>query len=340
VIPVPLFVLDRRSKCWRVTADINDAVLFVVLRGGVQMTSRAAALAVALCLGPTWLCAQTVEIKVTTTSTNIYKTPSTGSQVIGSAPRGAVLEVTRELGSWVKVSYPDAPDGSGYVHVSMGSLARRNLPAASSRPTAVAAAQSTPAQPLPPAPPAANQAWRTSVGEEVQLLHDEAGSRGSTYITPPTHIVGLGGRMGSSVMGYGATARAWSRARVGVQLELSHSVLTNAATSSRLTSMQFAPSLLYSLPDRVTDFVWVRPYLGTGANLGHHTLSSTVPLASATQSDKSVALQTFGGTEMTFASVPRFALSVDVGYRWSQTPFAGFDLGGMGVSVSGHWYVK
>jgi hypothetical protein len=51
-------------------------------------------------------------------------------------------------------------------------------------------------------------------------------------------------------------------------------------------------------------------------------------------------LQAFGGGELTFAGVPRFALSVDLGYHWVRTPFAGVDLGGPGVSVSGHWYLK
>src|SRR5262245_1567329 len=80
-----------------------------------EMNTRTGALAVALCLGPAWVGAQTVEIRVTTPSANVYKTPSTGSLVIGSAPLGTVLEVTRELGSWVKVPWPDAQEGFGYV---------------------------------------------------------------------------------------------------------------------------------------------------------------------------------------------------------------------------------
>jgi hypothetical protein len=53
-----------------------------------------------------------------------------------------------------------------------------------------------------------------------------------------------------------------------------------------------------------------------------------------------VGFQTFGGGEFTFSSVPRFAVSADVGYRWAREPFAGFELGGLGFSLSGHWYVK
>jgi hypothetical protein len=34
--------------------------------------------------------------------------------------RGRTLLVTRQLGSWVKVSWPEAEDGAGYLHVSWG----------------------------------------------------------------------------------------------------------------------------------------------------------------------------------------------------------------------------
>ena len=44
--------------------------------------------------------------------------------VVGQAPRGTILKVSRELGSWVKVSWPGTPDDSGYVHVSVGSIGR------------------------------------------------------------------------------------------------------------------------------------------------------------------------------------------------------------------------
>jgi len=38
--------------------------------------------------------------------------------------------------------------------------------------------------------------------------------------------------------------------------------------------------------------------------------------------------------------MPRFAVSVDVAYRWGTTEFAGIDLGRIGLSVAGRWYVK
>jgi hypothetical protein len=57
-------------------------------------------------------------------------------------------------------------------------------------------------------------------------------------------------------------------------------------------------------------------------------------------SDDRLGFQAFGGGEMTIAGLQKFALSADVNYRWSRAPIAGIDLGGVGVSVSGHWYIR
>jgi hypothetical protein len=58
-------------------------------------------------------------------------------------------------------------------------------------------------------------------------------------------------------------------------------------------------------------------------------------------SDSSVGYQAFGGAEITFPSMPRFAVSADLGYRWTgDAPFNGFELGGVGFTLAGHWYVR
>jgi hypothetical protein len=145
--------------------------------------------------------------------------------------------------------------------------------------------------------------------------------------------------MGGSTFGFGASARGWSDGPVGAQLEVSRAALTSAGAPDRVTSVQFAPSLLYSLPDRVSGSVWLRPYVGGGLDWYRVRLSSGIPGATSV-SENRWGLQTFGGGELTFANVPQFALSADVGYHWARTPFAGMDLGGLGLSVSGHWYVK
>ena len=54
-------------------------------------------------------------------------------------------------------------------------------------------------------------------------------------------------------------------------------------------------------------------------------------------SGKGFGLQAFGGTELTLAGAPQFAVSANLSYHWFKTPVTGFDLGGLGVSVLGHW---
>ena len=108
---------------------------------------------------------------------------------------------------------------------------------------------------------------------------------------------------------------------------------------ARVTSTQVEPSILYALPDRVSDYFWLRPYVGSGANFGRHTLRGTLGDVDVVSDDR-FGLQAFGGGEVTFAGVPRFVLNADLGYRWSRTPFAGLDFNGLGVAVSGHLYVR
>jgi hypothetical protein len=59
---------------------------------------------------------------VTVPSADVYKGPSNATPVIGHASRGTALSVSRNLGGWVKVPWPDAADGVGYVRMSMGRI--------------------------------------------------------------------------------------------------------------------------------------------------------------------------------------------------------------------------
>lgn len=298
------------------------------------MIRHAAAVVVVMVLHPAWLQAQPAEtgaFTVTVQSATIHKAPTTASPVIGRSPRGSVLVVTRDLGSWFKVEWPDAGDGAGYVHQRMGRL---STPAP--REARIAAAAASPAAGSYSASAAGNSASQvpaTAVLEPAQMT-------GTTYVHAPTHVVGVGGRVGS-VPGrdFGATARVWSRNRVGVQIDASRSALTSDAAAGRVTSVQFAPAVIYSLRDHVTDDVWLRPYVGGGAALRRSTLKIG-PTDADGITDSGLAYRAFGGTEVTFPAVPRFAVSADAGYVWSETPFPGFELGGFGFSISGHWYVR
>jgi hypothetical protein len=64
------------------------------------------------------------------------------------------------------------------------------------------------------------------------------------------------------------------------------------------------------------------------------------PIAQPSTADNGIGFRVFGGSELTFASVPQFGISADVGYRRLPTPFVGFEPDRMSVSIAGHWYVK
>jgi hypothetical protein len=292
------------------------------------MIRQIAAISVAAWLCPAWLSAQPLVLTVSAASADIHSSPSTGSPVIGHVLRGIRLEVTRELGSWVKVWWPTAVDGVGYVHITMGTLGR-GAAAEPQRPVPVAARPGP--EPTPPAPVAV-RAPRPVPAEPPKPAR-------RVSVTPLTHLVGLGGFMGTSTLGYGATARGWSRYRFGVQLAASR-YAPSSVVPSRVTSMQFEPSLLYAPANYVSDYLWARPYVGSGVSFRRQTLSGLTPGAEPLLWEDKVGVQVFGGSEFTFAGVPRFALSADVGYRWPRTTFAGVDFGGPSLSVSGHWYVK
>jgi len=272
---------------------------------------------VALCMSASPLYAQNAVFKVSTPSANVHQSPSTGSPVIGTAARGAVVEVTRELGSWVRVKWPIAKDGVGYIHVSTGSIAR----GAAATPTRAAgeppaAAPATRPAPSPATPPAA----RT---EAVPPPRGE-------YMFTPAHTFAVGGIVGGPGLGIGASARAWPRQRVGLQFELSREPRADAPGS--LTSLQLAPSVLYALPDRVMDYLWLRPYIGAGPTLQRQTVDIVT--------ENRFGFQAFGGAEVTLPSVDRLALSADVRYHRIETPLAGVESGGLGLTVSAHWYFK
>src|SRR4029453_2072931 len=153
------------------------------------MIRRAAALAFALVLSPAMLDAQDVVFTISVPSADVYKGPSNVTPIVGHAARGTAMPVLRNLGSWVRVPWPDAPDGVAYVHVTMGRLASpagngaapmpQRSSASSPTPASSSAAAQVPAAPRPGTPPR----------ERVVV----AGQQDST---PISHVWGVGGAVG------------------------------------------------------------------------------------------------------------------------------------------------
>jgi len=298
------------------------------------MTRMRIAIAAALCFTASTVHAQNTHFIVSTPTASVYKAPTNVSPVVGEAKQGATLEVTRDVGSWVKVAWSNAPDGVGYIRKSAGTMGALGpavpaTPAASATKAASASAA--------PAAKAASAPRATSVqGAPVVRPHPAAVPTG--YVAP-THRFGVGGQVGGSAVGAGFSARGWtSSQKFGVQLDVTHQSMANDVFFTRMSSTQVGPRVLYAFRDHVSDSTWVRPYVGAGAHVLRASVSD--PATGLSTSDTRMAAQFFGGAELTLSAVPRLGLSADVGYQWYQSPFVGYTLDGMMVGVSAHWYLK
>ena len=288
------------------------------------MIRRIAAVVLTLALTPALVHAQDTVLTVTAPSADVYKAPSNVTPIVGHASRGAVLPVSRNLGSWVRVAWPGAPDGVGYVHVSMGTLgpASGAAPAASPSPRVAAASSAT-----APIPPVRTPAPARAV------------ARPALTKTPEPHLLGIGGLVGP-MSTIGASARAWRDDRLGFQLAVTRDAMSSDFAGNRVTATQIEPGVVYGLLDRVTDYVWLRPYVGAALSLRRETLRFPTARGLEPVSDSGMGLRLFGGTEFTFASVPQLGLSVDLGYRHVPTPFVGFEADHLSAAIAGHWYIK
>jgi uncharacterized protein YraI len=296
------------------------------------MIRHAAAVAIVLLLSQSWVTAQSPELTVNVSSASVHKGPSTASPVIGQAARGARLEVTRNVGDWVKVVWPTAPDGVGYVRVSVGSVSNGTVAPLTNSATAKSAG----------VPPSQRVVTTPVIVPGDQTAQTQTGNRLPVRTTSPsssgtTHRFGVGVLMGGPSFGLGVGARAWAHKRLGVQFDLAHYEVSSPIDLGSMSTTDFGPSVLFSFNDHVADYTWLRPFVGAGMNFYKSSLTS--PLL-GDMSDSRYGSQMFGGAELSFASVPQFAVSTQLSYRWFNEPRQGYDLGGVGVSLAGHWYVK
>jgi hypothetical protein len=156
---------------------------------------------------------------------------------------------------------------------------------------------------------------------------------------PISHVVGVGGLFGS-MSSFGATTRAWRDNRLGIQVAFSRDAQTGSGGTGRVTAMQLEPAIVYALFDHVSDYFWVRPYVGSGLGIRHQTRQATTPIGEQPGSSTGLGFRAFGGAELTFAGAPRVGVSADVGYRRFSTPFPGFEPSRFTAFVLAHWYVK
>jgi len=297
------------------------------------MTRTRIAIAAALCLTASTVHAQNTHFTVSTASASVYKAPTNVSPVLGEAKQGTTLEVTRDVGSWVKVAWSNAPDGVGYVRKSSGTMGALG-PAVPPTGTKVAATKAAAASPAS----ASASAPRATSAQGVPVVRPQPSAAVPTGYVAPTHRFGVGGQVGGSAIGAGFSARAWTPSqKFGVQLDVTHQSMANEVFFTRMSATQFGPRILYAFNDHVSDSTWIRPYVGAGA---HVLRASVTDPAGVAMSDTRMSAQFFGGAELTLSAVPRLGLSADVGYQWYKSPFVGYTLDGMMLGVSAHWYLK
>ena len=290
------------------------------------MIRRIAAVVLALILNPAFVRAQDNVFTVTVPSADVYKGPSNATPIIGHASRGTALSVSRNLGGWVKVPWPDAADGIGYVRVSMGRIGEPEAGASAANASPRASSASADGN----APSAS--ASRTSAGQQIA-------PRGQPRQSEISHIFGIGAVL-APMNGIGATARAWHKNHVAIQVGFIRDAVTSGVADGRVTTMGFEPGVAYAPFDRVSDYVWIRPYVGSGVSFVRQTWSLSSPLATPPIAESGMGFRIYGGSEFTFAGMPQFGLSADLGYRHLPAPFAGFKADPLGVSIAGHWYIK
>jgi hypothetical protein len=175
-------------------------------------------------------------------------------------------------------------------------------------------------------------AARTSAGQPIPR-------RGQSRTTEISHIFGIGASL-APMSGVGATARAWHKNHLGIQVGFMRDTMTSDVAAGRVTSMQFEPAVEYAPFDRVSDYLWFRPYMGSAVSFVHQTLTIASPFGIPPMSDSGLGVRVYGGGELTFASMPQFGVSADIGYRNLPAPFAGFKADPLSVSLAGHWYIK
>ena len=260
---------------------------------------------------------------VVNVTADLYKSPTTASEIIGKAPRGTALPINRNLGSWFEVPWPEGPAGIAFVHVNSGRIMPRSTttaaPAGGAR-EAVAQIAAVAA-----AATAANRYESSSANSGMSA--NRVAARQADYVSLPQHQIGIGALLNTSTLRFGGSARTWWGRRLGVEFSVSRPEL-ESADGQLIPSTQLAPSVLYSLPEGVTDSMWVRPYVGGGPRFYGANL------------ERRMGYETFGGVEATIAAMPQFALSGEVGYRWARPSLSDFMPRQIAFSVSGHWYVK
>ena len=198
-----------------------------------------------------------------------------------------------------------------------------------------------PNTPQAPSAPAVSNAPTSNDEDQTQL------ERRTRQSGERPHTFGLGGQLGISNRGAGASTRLFFGERLGVNLNASWhkhpSFTTSSGTYSGSTFTTF-PSFIFLLtkPDSTKD-VDLRPYVGAGASYVSTTRPRIIvpggPIT--TQRTSGTGGQAFGGMEMTFSEADWMTISAEAIYFKLPASFVNRALvGGFNYLLAIHLYLK
>jgi hypothetical protein len=198
-----------------------------------------------------------------------------------------------------------------------------------------------PNTPQAPTSPAVSNAPKSNDEDQTQL------ERRTRQSGERPHTFGLGGQLGISNRGAGASTRLFFGERLGVNLNASWhkhpSFTTSSGTYSRSTFVTH-PSFIFLLtkPDPSKD-VDLRPYAGAGASyVSTSRPRFIVPTGTiTTQRTSGTGGHVFGGVEMTFSEADWMTISAEGIYYKLPSAFVNRALvGGFNYLLAVHFYLK
>ena len=164
----------------------------------------------------------------------------------------------------------------------------------------------------------------------------------NTVVTHDPHTFGVGGTLGSSfgasigrVMSVGGSFRYWMGPHVGVDLKanwMRYNIGTNPSVA------QVAPSVTYMLNGFQGGAIGIHPYAGAGPTYARlHGILTTTPTATIS----GTGFQEFGGAEITFRGMNRFAISAEVVHFGLPSAFTSSHVrSGTHLAVEFHYYLR
>ena len=250
-------------------------------------------------------------VRVTAERTSVRDRAATDGGVVASVARGDQMQVLEVSGSWFRVRVASGQEG--FVH----SLFVERIGGAAA-----------PAVAAPPPPGPASGPIVTSAGSSSTV---EQSNQGAGPRLPGDGSAPLGNRrFGFGLANIGPSVRYWMDAKKGFQVD---GYFTSAAGFS---VMAISPSFIMRFKEpKAVESVSFMPYWGAGATIwrfddGYNDFYCG---QFADCSSSSIGFGGFVGGEMVFESLPKLAISGNVGYYT-----AALGYGGIGAGVGIHFY--